>query len=66
MNENVAITPSIYYQRLHINDTAAYWEFLSHKDSDFYNNGNALTNPSTDPFWLAAIKPSAFTSVLVE
>ncbi len=55
-NSTISITPSIYYQELHINDTAAFWQSLSDPDSGIYRNGNALTNPSTDPFWLAAVK----------
>src|ERR1700687_1729038 len=56
LNDTLAITPSFYYQRLHINDTAAYWVGLSNPGADTFYNGNALTNPSTDPFWLAAVK----------
>jgi iron complex outermembrane recepter protein len=55
-NEALAVTPSFYYQRLHINDTAAYWAGLSDPGGDKLYNANFLTNPSTDPFWLAAIK----------
>ena len=56
VNDSLEITPSIYYQRLQINDTAAYWVALSTPESNVYRNGNALTNPSTDPFTLGAIK----------
>ncbi len=52
----LTITPSFYYQRLQINDTAAYWPSLSDPSSGVFRNGNALTNPSTDPFWLASVK----------
>jgi outer membrane receptor protein involved in Fe transport len=55
-NENVAVTPSFYYQQLQINDTASYWTALSAPSSDAYYNGNQLTNPSRDPFSLSAIK----------
>jgi outer membrane receptor protein involved in Fe transport len=54
--EDVAVTPSFYYQKLSINDTAAYWINLSDPAAGIYRNGNALTNPSTDPFWLAAVR----------
>ena len=54
VNDAVTVTPSFYYQQLRINDTAAYWEFLSTPGN--LNNGNALRNPSLDPFWLAAVK----------
>jgi iron complex outermembrane receptor protein len=55
-NDVLEITPSIYYQRLYINDTAAYWVALSDPGSNVYRNGNAATNPSDDPFTLSAIK----------
>ena len=56
VNDNLKVTPSVYYQRLQINDTAAYWMSLSDPSAGVYRNGNALPNPSTDPFTLAAIK----------
>ncbi len=56
VSDTLEITPSIYYQRLHINDTAAYWVSLSNPASNVYLNGNQLTNPSTDPFTLSAVK----------
>jgi iron complex outermembrane recepter protein len=54
--DSVTVSPSLYYQRLQINDTAAYWLTLSNPSSGVYRNGNALTNPSTDPYWLGALK----------
>jgi outer membrane receptor protein involved in Fe transport len=54
--DSLEITPSIYYQRLYINDTAAYWIALSDAHDDVFRNGNALRNPSDDPFTLSAIK----------
>ena len=56
VNDAVSVTPSFYYQQLHINDTASYWVALSTPSSDAYYNGNQLTNPSRDPFSLSAIK----------
>jgi iron complex outermembrane recepter protein len=56
VNDALEITPSIYYQRLQINDTSAYWISLSDPASNVYRNGNAGTNPSSDPFSLTAIK----------
>ena len=56
INENVAVTPSVYYQQLHINDTAAYWVSLSNPGSNQFYNGNQLQNPSHDPFLLSAVK----------
>jgi iron complex outermembrane receptor protein len=56
VNDSLEITPSIYYQRLYINDTAAYWVSLSDPGANVYRNGNAGTNSSKDPFTLSAIK----------
>jgi outer membrane receptor protein involved in Fe transport len=56
VNEALEITPSIYYQRLYINDTAAYWVSLSDPAATDFRNGNAGRNPSDDPFTLSAIK----------
>ena len=56
VSDTVTVSPSIYYQRLHINDTAIYWRALSDPANGVYRNGNALTNPSTDPWYLGAVK----------
>ena len=56
VSDAVTISPSFYYQELHINDTASYWVGLSNPSQDTYYNGNQLNNPSRDPFWLAAVK----------
>jgi iron complex outermembrane receptor protein len=56
VSDTLEISPSIYYQRLQINDTSAYWIALSDPASNVYRNGNAGTNPSSDPFSLTAIK----------
>jgi iron complex outermembrane receptor protein len=54
--ETLTVDPSIYVQTLHINDTAVYWQNLSDPSRNQYNDGNALRNPSTDPWWIAAVK----------
>jgi outer membrane receptor protein involved in Fe transport len=56
VSESLEITPSIYYQRLYINDTAAYWVALSDASANVYRNGNAVPNSSNDPFTLSALK----------
>ena len=56
ISDSLEITPSIYYQRLLLNDTASYWMALSEPSANVYRNGNALTNSSFDPFTLSAIK----------
>jgi iron complex outermembrane receptor protein len=54
--DRVSITPSIYYQELRLGDTSAYWPQLSAASASVFENGNAQRNPSTDPFFLSAIK----------
>ena len=56
VSDSLEITPSIYYQRLLLNDTSVYWMPLSVPGENVYRNGNAGTNPSDDPFTLSAIK----------
>jgi iron complex outermembrane receptor protein len=52
----LTIAPSIYVQTLHLNDTGAYWLSISNPSDNVYNNGNAQRDPSTDPWYLGAIK----------
>ncbi len=54
--DTLSITPSIYYQQLRLGDTSSYWPSLSNPEGSSFNNGNAQRNPSTDPFYLAAVK----------
>jgi outer membrane receptor protein involved in Fe transport len=56
VTDDLEISPSLYYQRLLINDTSAYWIDLSQPQNNVYLNGNAGTNPSDDPFTLTALK----------
>jgi outer membrane receptor protein involved in Fe transport len=56
VSDALEVMPSIFYQRLQINDTAAYWETLSNAGANVFRNGNAGTNPSNDPFTLSAIR----------
>jgi len=56
--DGLTIDPSIYVQTLHINDTGAYWLDISDPANDVYNSGNAQRDPSTDPWYLGAIKVS--------
>jgi outer membrane receptor protein involved in Fe transport len=59
VNGSVTIEPSLYYQTLYINDTAAYWQPLSNPSAGVYRDGNALTNPSDDPFYVSAVRLQA-------
>jgi outer membrane receptor protein involved in Fe transport len=56
ISDHLSITPSVYYQELRLGDTSAYWPSLSDPSANSFENGNALRNPSTDPFYLAAVK----------
>lgn len=54
--DSLSILPSVYFQHLQVNDTAAYWVNLSNPSAGIYRDGDALTNPSSDWFWVAALK----------
>ncbi|HLW24128.1 MAG TPA: TonB-dependent receptor, partial [Steroidobacteraceae bacterium] len=54
--ESLSVEPSIYVQTLHINDTGAFWLNISNPSDNVYNNGNQQRDPSTDPWYLGAIK----------
>jgi len=57
--EKLTVSPSFYYQRQYVNDTGAYWADnpnLSNRAQGVFNNGNALRNTNTDPFYLAALR----------
>jgi outer membrane receptor protein involved in Fe transport len=55
-NDDVEVTPSVYYQHVTVADTAAYWIALSDPASSRYRNGNARKNSSDDPFTVTALK----------
>jgi iron complex outermembrane recepter protein len=54
--QDLTIDPSIYVQSLHINDTGAYWVNISNPADNVYYNGNQQRDPSTDPWYVGAIK----------
>jgi outer membrane receptor protein involved in Fe transport len=67
--DTLTITPSIYYQKLYVNDTSTYWRVdtsnpqwnpawptPSNPSQGVFDNGGAANNPSTDPFYIAAVK----------
>jgi iron complex outermembrane receptor protein len=56
LSDKLSITPSVYYQELRLGDTSAYWPSLSDPSASNFENGNAQRNPSSDPFYLAAVK----------
>jgi iron complex outermembrane recepter protein len=67
--DTLTISPSIYYQRVYVNDTSTYWRVdtsnpqwnpayptPSNPAEAIFHNGGATNNPSTDPFYVAALK----------
>jgi len=62
-NEDIAVTPSFFYQYRHIDDTSAWWAPVSGSPDPTrgqfdrpFQNGNAIAAPSTDSFRLSALK----------
>jgi outer membrane receptor protein involved in Fe transport len=60
---DITVTPAIYYQSRHVDDTSAWWQIAPGQqnptDGEFdlpFRNGNAIANPSTDTFTLTALK----------
>jgi iron complex outermembrane recepter protein len=57
--EGFKITPSIYYQSVHHEDSPVYFEYLSTPGQGDFNNGRLLAQPSTDQFFLPSLKLEA-------
>jgi len=56
VNEALTLTPSVYYQRSHINDASLYWEAFSNPGDHRFRNGNPIATPTSDSFVLPALK----------
>jgi len=56
INDRVTLTPSFYYQYLHLNDTGSYWAPLSDPGASVFRQGDALPDTSTDPFAVSAVR----------
>lgn len=63
LSESVSVVPSFFYQRRRVRDTSAYWAQVpgmgdptQGQFEQTLRNGNAIANPSTDAFALAALK----------
>jgi outer membrane receptor protein involved in Fe transport len=54
--DNLTVSPSIYVQTLHINDTGTYWIDISNPAGNTYYNGNQQRDPSNDPWYIGALK----------
>ena len=63
------ITPSVYDQSVHLDDSGAFFEYLSNPGRGQFRNGRLLSQPSTDQFVIGALKIEAglggadFTSI---
>jgi iron complex outermembrane receptor protein len=68
-SDALRITPSVFYQNTHTNDTGLYWQPLSNPDTGKYVNGNPVQEEGSDHFTLVSLKVAAglpwadFTSV---
>ena len=55
-SDGLSITPSIFYQDSKLHDTPFFWASLSNPDDGRFDNGNAIATPSSDRFYLPALK----------
>jgi outer membrane receptor protein involved in Fe transport len=63
VNDSVTVTPSVYYQYRHVDDTSSWWSVVpgtadptnGQFDSPF-KTGNEIASPSTDQFTLSTVK----------
>jgi outer membrane receptor protein involved in Fe transport len=56
VNDDLTISPSIYYQQLYLNDTSAFWPSLSNRGAGELRSGNLQPDTSYDPLILGSIK----------
>ncbi|MBS0400280.1 MAG: hypothetical protein JSR95_16575, partial [Proteobacteria bacterium] len=54
--DNLTITPSIYYQRVYLHDTSAFWAAFSNPGSGSYKSGYNFNANSNDRFYMPALK----------
>jgi iron complex outermembrane receptor protein len=59
LTESIKITPSVFAQFVHNDDSAAYFEYLSDPGAGVYKNGRLLPQPSTERFYLPSLKIEA-------
>lgn len=62
-SDNLTITPSLYYQTRHVDDSSSWWDIrpgtADPTQGQFdatLRNGNEIAQPSTDQFTLSAVK----------
>lgn len=65
VNDSVTVTPSVYYQYRHIDDTSSWWVIqpgtpppdpTNGQFDNPFKTGNEIASPSTDQFTLSAVK----------
>ncbi|MEP7310986.1 MAG: TonB-dependent receptor [Pseudomonadota bacterium] len=56
--ESLTLTPSVYYQRISINDSGSFWGSLSDADAGRFKSGYAIRQPARDVFTLPSLKIS--------
>ncbi len=54
--DDLTITPSLFYQDSKLHDTPFFWTSLSNPGNATFDNGDAIATPSTDKFYLPALK----------
>jgi iron complex outermembrane recepter protein len=55
-SDSVDITPSYFAQVERLNDSAAFYEYLSNPSKDVYNNGRLSRQPSDDRLYVPSLK----------
>ncbi|QKR98414.1 TonB-dependent receptor [Sphingomonas sp. CL5.1] len=53
---NVTITPSIFYQKSHANDSSVFWKAYSNPGQNQFVTANQVRAPNDDTFWLPSLK----------
>lgn len=53
--DGLTITPSLYYQRLHIEDSSGYWDSLTDAGKGEFRNGYVQAQPQTDRYLLPSL-----------
>ncbi len=55
-NDDIKLTPSIYYQNLRVNDSSNIYPSLSNLDDGVIRSGRVLQQPTRDIFYLPGLK----------
>jgi outer membrane receptor protein involved in Fe transport len=63
VNDSVTVTPSVYYQYRHVDDTSSWWSIVpgtvdptNGQFDNPFKTGNEIASPSTDQFTLSTVK----------